>query len=632
MFLCLMSRDGRHLDELDREIYASRFRALSQGLVVEVEAEGFAAYVAPWRVPLRPLYARCNGLVGVGNVRLDNSDEVRSWGEAAVRSDSGSDLALVLEAFHAQGLGCIRNLLGDFAFVIWEVRTRRLVAARDAFGVRTLFSGVRRRELVLSSHLELVHNEEKLDEEYVADFLLGGDPGPERTIWADSRAVPQGSTLTASDHKVALERFWTPYAFEPVEVGDKKEHVEHFRELFRQAVRLRLAPNELTWAELSGGLDSSSVVCMAQTLVEEGAVSEGIAGTISVVDELGCGNETRFSDAVVRQFELRNEIISNPWPWQDDDLGPERNDEPRVHYPYFARDRLECAIVRGAGGRVLLSGMGADHYLYGNRLLFSDLFAQGHVLRSFKELVIWCVAEKQSLWKCIARDLVLPLVPTSVHIQLAPPHERVPAWITPTFASRCEMGGRLALARTHVARPGSRFAREVANELQELTRWLQRGPFEDCMELRYPFLSRPLVEFGLQLPMAMRSQPLAPKWVVREAMRGILPERVRTRPGKGGIGSRVLWAMWKERRRVQEIVQRPVLSDLGLIRADRLDKALEAAWHGRAPNLVMLFAVLSLETWLFVRSGRWGASGFRKPLGACAPPSGREVRGQGGEK
>jgi asparagine synthase (glutamine-hydrolysing) len=531
---------------------------------------------------------------------------------------------LVLDAYRERGTRCIPAILGDFAFVIYDQRAQTLIAARDAFGTRTLFMGERPRVLVLSSRLEPVHDKEDLDEEFVADFLLAGDPGPTRTIWADSRSLPQGSILTAQHGKVATERFWSPYSFEPAENGDEGENAEHFLALFREAVRVRLEPTGDTWAELSGGLDSSAVVSMAQTLFEQGAVPQGIAGTVTVVDELGSGDERRFSNAVLQRYELRNEIIWNPWPWQDGGRKPPLLDEPRTHYPYFFRDESECDLVRKQGASVLLSGMGSDHYLYGNKLFFSDWAASGQPKRAIRELVRWSIAEKQSVWKGLWRLLVLPLAPVATNRWVAAPYDRVPQWIDSRFGRRTGIHKRLALSRTLAAKRGRRFVREVANELQELTRWLQRGPFEDRLELRYPFLHRPLVEFGLRLPVEMRAQPLAPKWLVRQALSGVLPEEIRMRQGKGGIDSRILWALSRERGRLNEILRRPCLAELGYIRPDQLRGAVEAAWNGRAPNLVMLLAVLSLETWFFVRSGRWTVRNSQSHAQTSAHP-GREI-------
>lgn len=602
MFLTVLSTHDGPVGERERALYAGRMRALTGTELATLDEGGFYAIVAPAMVPLRPLIGRRHGMVAIGNVRLDNREEVRSW--TAKTGHDDSDLELLLEAYHQQGARCIPAILGDFAFVIYDLRTRTLIAGRDAFGVRTLFIGKRVREVVLSSHLEPVHDREDLDEEFVADFLLCGDPGPERTIWADSCAVTQGSVLSVRDGQISRERFWTPFSYSPEE-GPEREQVEHFQQLFREAVRSRTESNSHAWAELSGGLDSSSVVVMAETLATSGEVPEGLAGTVSIVDELGDGNERRYSDLVVNRFGLRNEVIANPWPWQDDGMPPPRTDEPRTHYAYFCRDRLECEIVRRAGSRVLLSGLGADHYLYGNRWFIADSLAHGAPVRALSQLATWAVAERQSFWTALARDVALPFLPRVLQRRYSPNSDRVPPWIEATFARRVRMASRLRSARTIDTRPGNRFATQIRSDLQELTRWLPRGSFEDGMELRYPFLYRPLVEAGLRLPVSMLVRPLAPKWVLRQAMRRLLPEEIRNRQGKGGIDSRIVWALSRERDRIDELLHASVLAQAGVIRLGLLRDAIDRARLGDTVYVVKLLAVLSLEAWLFVRSGRW---------------------------
>lgn len=608
MFLCLLSTDGNPVNEVERARYAARIRALAKASEVEservetVDAGEFVGFVAPALVPVRPLSSRSHGLVGIGNVRLDHRDEVRRWGN--VTDQTASDLDLVLAAISTRGASCLRDVLGDFALVVWDARTRTLTAARDAFGTRTLFIGQRSRLLVLSSRLELVHDSDTLDEEYLADFLLTGDPGPTRTIWADSQALSQGSILTSRDGKRSSERFWDPFDFEPAANCDERERIEQFGALFREAVRTRLEPNGRTWAELSGGLDSSSIVSMAQTLAEAGMIPEGVAGTVSIVDELGGGNEQRFSDLVVQRFHLPNTKVMNPWPWQDDGRVPPKTDEPRTHYPFFARDRLICDIVRKAGAQVLLSGFGSDHYLYGSRLFVADLVGRGHIARACREVAHWAVLEQRSFWKNLLRDAIAPFVPAFTP-QRIPSVHTVPDWIDPGFAKRLSMRGRLPAFRGPRAPRGRKFAHYVAESMQDVVRWLPRASFEDGLELRYPFFYRPLVELGLRLPPSMRSQPLAPKWILREAMKGVLPEPIRTRTGKGAIDARLNWGFLRERQRISAVLSNSTLASRGILRLDRLEVALDRASRREKQSVVTLLAALSLETWLFVRSDRW---------------------------
>lgn len=604
MFCCVLTLDGESVSPELRDRYAARMRVLAEGDTVEaIDAGAFVAWVVPARVPLRPLWARRGGRVAVGNVRLDHPDEVRRWG--ATRGREGSSLELLLDALEARGWRCLNQLLGDFGVVIYDSPSRTLVAARDAFGVKTLFCGQRSDAVVLSSHLEPVHDNDIVDDQFAADFLLGGNPGPERTIWADSAAIAQGSILRCSGSSVVSERFWTPYDRTPQVHRGHRDEAQEFRSLFAEAVRVRLEPGGQTWAELSGGLDSSSIVCMAKTLCASGMAPDGIAATVTVVDDLGSADERKYSDPVVEFTETRNELIANPWAWQEDGRAPPRTDEPRTHYPYFARDRLECELVRQGGGRVLLSGMGSDHYLYGNRLYLCDLIARGHPWRAAVELAHWAIAERRSFWCGAFRDAVLPFLPGFIQRSCAPAWDRVPPWIEPTFARKTRMAERLQVSRTLAARPGQRFGFSMGLALEELTRWLPRGPFEQGIELRYPFLYRPLVEFSLRLPPETRARPLASKWILRQAMRGILPEIVRTRPGKGAIDARILWALTKEQERLRQIVADSHLARLGVIRARVLEASLDEARRGFCATTIVLLAALSLDTWFWVRSGRW---------------------------
>ena len=602
MFLALLSTDGRQVTAPDRARYRRRMAALAREELIILDEGAFFATLAPAMVPLRPLMARRHRLIAIGNVRLDNRAELRRGGG---EPEPASDLDLVLRSYELRGSQCLSALLGDFALVIYDAHTRSLAAARDAFGVRTLFIGQRSGLVVLSSHLLLVHDHEELDQEFVADFLVGGDPGPERTIWGDSRAVGPGSILTVDNGRVSSRRFWNPDDFSPAQEGDERVQVDRFRELFEEAVSLRLEGGESTWAELSGGLDSSSVVCAAQGLAGAGASPEGLAGTVSVVDHLGSGDESRYSQLVVQRHGVRNERIVDPWPWQRDGRAPPVTDEPRAHYPYFTRDRTLHEIVAHAGGRILLTGLGADHYLYGNRLVGADLLAQGRVLACARDAIDWAVTERGSVWAALRRDVAIPLLPPGLQRWLAPPWDRVPSWIEPGFGRRTSIAERLYMHRTWAAPRGHKFAHRVSADLQELTHWLPRGPASSTLEFRHPFLYRPLVEFGLTLPASMRARPGAPKWVLREAMRGILPEAIRARPGKGAIDARFIWALSRERGAIDALVAKSRLAREGYVCQRPMVEAIQEARAGTCNVVVPLLCALALETWLAAGSGRW---------------------------
>jgi asparagine synthase (glutamine-hydrolysing) len=131
----------------------------------------------------------------------------------------------------------------------------------------------------------------------------------------------------------------------------------------------------------------------------------------------------------------------------------------------------------------------------------------------------------------------------------------------------------------------------------------ERWPFNENIEMRYPFLYRPLVEFSLGLPVNERIRPGTTKWILREAMRGVVPEKIRTRSSKGAFDARILWSLTHERARIESLLKSPILGDLGCIDPIAFRKAVEGARTGIHVDSVTLFSALSLETWLSARAG-----------------------------
>ena len=222
-------------------------------------------------------------------------------------------------------------------------------------------------------------------------------------------------------------------------------------------------------------------------------------------------------------------------------------------------------LVRQNGGRVLLSGLGSDHYLSGPLSYMADMLARGAVARCARAAFGWALLMRRSVWQVLRQHVLKPLLKSP---------------------------------------RGGIFQAETALELARVSGWIQRGPFQDQLEVRYPFLSRPLVEFVLQLPIDMRIRPQGSKWILRQAMCGLLPEEVRTRAHKGGIDARILWALERERAIIDAMLQDSMLADLGCIDASALRATVAHARHGSVGNTVHVMSALALESWLRARRGQ----------------------------
>jgi asparagine synthase (glutamine-hydrolysing) len=586
MYVCALRPRGEPLSRADVFGYMARLRRCGSESIHSIVEGPFAVVALDRPGQMRARIARFRALVGAGDVRLDNRPDIAAL--AGVSADAHTDLELVLAAIDRRGEGVIAQLLGDFAFVCWDPHAQKLLAARDAFGVKPLFSRAVPGLQLLSSDIAPLLQDETYDLDYIAEYLHGTGVTAEATIWRGVSAVGAGTLMRQRGTVQSSERYWRVAEFEPDNDGNEADNCAMFRDLLAEAISIRADDPAHTWAQLSGGLDSSSVVAFANALRERGS---RVANTITIVDSLGDGDERIYSDAVVQKYQLRNEQVRDYWAWQDDGEAPPLTDQPSAVYPFYARDRRVWDIVRSNGGRVLLSGLGADHYLYGSLDYITDMAMSGRFRDALGEITTWSIATRQSFWQVGRRYLLEPFLSRQAQVPR-------PQWLTAGVRAPLHVNAPYGRMR-------GRFASKIAIGLSALPSWIERWPFGHELEMRYPFLYRPLVEWSLRLPPKQRVRPNARKWILREATRDVLPEQVRTRSTKGGIDARILWSLQREKPRLDAMLRDPILAQLGCVEPRALRTAVEDARRGVPVHNVQLFSALALETWLAVRTGRW---------------------------
>jgi asparagine synthase (glutamine-hydrolysing) len=160
-------------------------------------------------------------------------------------------------------------------------------------------------------------------------------------------------------------------------------------------------------------------------------------------------------------------------------------------------------------------------------------------------------------------------------------------------------------AKQFRGRFGEKWRHAIRYRLATAQQSLYHGALADGLELAYPYLYRPLVEFCLRLPAIRLIGASQQKLVLRDAMRGLLPELVRTRPDKGGFGARFRWALTREGPLIDKMTRQPLVAEYGWVDASVLRKEVDLVRGGRSRNVGELLNVLALETWLRVRDGNW---------------------------
>jgi asparagine synthase (glutamine-hydrolysing) len=246
-----------------------------------------------------------------GDVRLDDRESLCD--ALAVPADAAAeipDIDLVVKAWRRWGRDCVQHLLGDFAFVVWDIEARRLFAARDHFGVRPLYYATSNRHIVVSNMIAAVRRHpavsDDLDEQAVMDWLVFEYfERPDSTPFSDVRRLPGGHTLEWQAGTCTVRRYWEGPGAIPVRYKRDEEYVERYRELLDRAVADRVRSESVSVA-MTGGLDSSSIAAAAVHALGTTAVH---AGTI-VYDNLIRDEERRFAGLVAGALGVRHTFLA----------------------------------------------------------------------------------------------------------------------------------------------------------------------------------------------------------------------------------------------------------------------------------------------------------------------------------
>ncbi|HJU42915.1 MAG TPA: asparagine synthase-related protein [Vicinamibacterales bacterium] len=529
-----------------------------------------------------------------------------AWGYARLEEPAAAanDLAAVSSHVYSNGYKAIAQLSGTYGVALWDRNAQLLTACRDAVGIAALYYRRDGAGVYVSDTLDTFDRGE-VDREYVAAFIADGHQDLDRTIWKDCLAVPAGSALVWNNGHVAIETLWSPEHFTPARTGDIRENARSFRALAAKALSFHVEAGEMTWADLSGGLDSSTVVALA-ALNARREPAKALGGTITLFGSLGDEDERQFSNAVARRYSIRNLQVNRSWPWRDDGQPAPITPHPTRDFPFYARDRQIAALLRANGAGSLLSGVGPDNYLPRTTLHIPDLLLTGRIREGLDQLWECALASRRRVWELAVNDVLRPALPIQLQALLARGRLTIPDWVKSNFAQANHYETHMLRKHLLFGRRGSICQSLVAQRFKELSTSLQGWhPFES-VSIRHPLLFLPLVEFCLQLPHRHRTSLLRFKPVLRVAMADALPALVLNRETKAGsLLRRYVSAISQEHPLIECLLASPILADLGAIEPAKLLAAADRARAGKHESLRRLCLTLSLETWLSVRFGRY---------------------------
>lgn len=608
-FTAIWNRDGRPCDAAIAQTLSKSFEKRGQ---CEIWCDNSHILLAPrHKSSLLNQGAPSLRLIVAGDIRLDNRDDLAR--RLGIDSTMPSDTALVAAAFRIWQEDCPRHLLGDFAFCIWDECNQRMFAARDGLGVRPFYyhlSTARFFAATTPMALLALGIDAILDETAIADFVSGGFTDKEIAFHQSIRRLPPGHSLTVTADTAKLQRYWQ------LEIPDRyvgRDGAEQFAALFTSAIERRTSEAVEPGVMLSGGLDSSSIAMIAQ------ANRDRPLPAISMTFD----RTTGWSDGAHIHSMLDAGRFA-PTLLPSDDHDPLADIQAMIAEqggPFLGYNssvtRQVYHAAAGLGIDVLLDGHGGDEVVSHGMGRLNELAAAGQwsalmreaqgigaiygmsgwqVMSPYLDHAPW-IRRMRRRWRMMQSRLGLVTAP--------PPDDPAVALVNPALAQRSgstERHRAQALTRRHDHKDADLQLAMLDAPLQPYAfEMLDRLSVAAGVRSTFPFYDRQLVEFSLSLPSDYKLRNGYPRFVMREAMKGILPDPVRLRRDKFDFTAQLAAGLLRHRQSIEARLTRDrwdVGQYVDMDVARRCWSNLLSSKPARTADVFPLWRTVILSTWL----------------------------------
>jgi asparagine synthase (glutamine-hydrolysing) len=537
---------------------------------------------------------------------------------AGIRTQRATPSHLAAAAFRAWGAVGVNRVEGDFAYLVWNRVTRTAMCVRDFVGTRPLYYAETNGTLVVASSIASIlafpEQSQALNLTAIAEAAAGLFASSHETCYQGISMLPAGSTLVWRNGVARVRGYWAP---PPVEESDPRpfgEAAHELRSLLSAAVTERMDDRMPTSIWLSGGWDSPSVFAVGSNALEQHQSSLRLEPVSISYPPGDPGREDELISAIANHWRTQVRWIDI----RDIPLFHDPIERAKVRQEPFAHvfEMWNRALAGGSaaqGARVALTGVGGDHLFQVSPIYLADLLrgrqwralydewkVRGRGRTGLRTLKHWAghplLARSSSALTRRGRGGP----GTSSYLD-----RRVPEWIDAEFARRHHLADR---ERRHS--PPRVYAGHAAHE----TYWMLCHPYgarvmssvfsfglENHLEIRSPFLDERIIRFALSRPVAERASLRETKRLLRQAMRGLLPDHVlEPRAVRTGVTSGYLDHSLRvaHAQLLTNTFRNPVLAELGIVNPVILQRCCAEYLSGRARRLgVGLFLTLQTELW-----------------------------------
>jgi asparagine synthase (glutamine-hydrolysing) len=550
----------------------------------------------------------------VFNGEIYNHAELRAGLERdGHRYRSRCDTETIVHAYEQYGDDCVDHLRGMFAFAIWDAPRRRLLLARDRLGVKPLYWTRRGDRLLFASEIKSLLEsglvQAQANEAAIPELLGNRSLAGDETMFRGVFKLQPGHVMTFEDGAVTTRRYWDVPEPATGPARERREDIDRFTSLLEESIRLRLMSDVPLGVFLSGGIDSSAIAALMSKMIGRPLETFSVAFKAHAFNELEYAREV--SDAIgARSHEIviddRDFFGALPrLLWHEDEPIAHPSSVPLYFVSRLAREHV-TVVLTGEGSDELLAGYGR----YPRALL------------NWRAGAVYSSVVPGPLRRAIAAGVsALPGSPGRYARRsfVGMPHQAELTFFDsfagmPLSRQRGLLHPRLrpfadgphaygaTLAHFNARRKHSTLDRllyaDMKTYLVELLMKQDQMSMAASIESRVPFLDHRLVEFAAQLPNDRKLSGFSTKRILREAVKGVLPDRIVSRPKMGFPVPFASWVRGPWRSVVSDVLLDPRTRDRGIVDAAAVGRLLAGAPAALgSQDADALWSLLNLELW-----------------------------------
>jgi asparagine synthase (glutamine-hydrolysing) len=510
--------------------------------------------------------------------------------------DTQSDTEVLLALYARYGAEMLPQLNGMFAFAIWDTQQRTLFLARDRYGIKPLYY-TRLNDSTfafaseIKSLLALPGVDKTLNYTALSEHLTFQNTFQSRTLLQAIHCLEAGHWLqiNPSENRMTPHRYWEPYFHSSPSISAQTPEttIKQMRDTLTQAIGSQLIGEVPIGSFLSGGLDSGAISAIASQRIPALHTFTAVFNLHSVSAEEALFDERQAARTLAEtlhtthhDFEISPDALSSCLPnvvWHLDDF------RAGISYQNFLVSQSVQPVAT-----VVLSGVGGDELLAGYPWRYAPILAQADHFQknpqAFQEhyYQAWC----RLLTEPEKAALFSPLVQQALG----------------SFSTRDSF--QEVFQNSQADHPlNQALCFDFKTFLHGLLIVEDRLSMAHSVESRVPFLDNALVDFCMQLPIAFKLHsppghaPPTSKWILRQALKGIVPDAFLTRPKQGFTPPGASWDRGPNRAYIEQILLSPHTLERGLFQPDALRRILEAHFQGQRNHRQLIWSLLCLEWW-----------------------------------